>query len=376
MALLSKDEAHSIHAFLDDMDYSTEWAMYESQEPEYHNHDRRQLTKATKDLMALEAPPQYSDYNTHYQYNSYVQSFPFLHQPRQQPHPLSIAPHYTQQQHNSHFSSATPVLSSASASTSSSSQFSFPPDLPPSPTPRRPSPKRPPTASSSASASTSTSRSAAPAPAPLPPQPKLRAAPAPGAPKAALLSPSQKKANHIQSEQKRRANIRRGYEALCECVPALREAIREEEEAAMRDALPDTLHHNHSTKNSAGGSGSGNGKKRGGGAAGRAKRGDADGGEKTDGRAGPRSENVVLSKTIDYMNELLAERAALRSRLERARGMLPPGHPALRDAYGNGYGNGNGYGGEQPLWEREWKGGEGGDLGGTEDAEGEEDDEE
>lgn len=46
----------------------------------------------------------------------------------------------------------------------------------------------------------------------------------------ALLSPSQKRANHIQSEQKRRANIRRGYEALCEVVPSLREAIRAEEE--------------------------------------------------------------------------------------------------------------------------------------------------
>ncbi|KIJ05479.1 hypothetical protein PAXINDRAFT_21274, partial [Paxillus involutus ATCC 200175] len=48
--------------------------------------------------------------------------------------------------------------------------------------------------------------------------------------KAALLSPSQKKANHIQSEQKRRANIRRGYDALCETVPALREACQAEDE--------------------------------------------------------------------------------------------------------------------------------------------------
>ena len=46
-----------------------------------------------------------------------------------------------------------------------------------------------------------------------------------------MLSPSQKRANHIQSEQKRRANIRKGYEALCEAVPALREAIKLEEEA-------------------------------------------------------------------------------------------------------------------------------------------------
>ena len=51
-----------------------------------------------------------------------------------------------------------------------------------------------------------------------------------GAAKPALLSPSQKRANHIQSEQKRRANIRKGYEALCEVVPALRDAIRAEEE--------------------------------------------------------------------------------------------------------------------------------------------------
>lgn len=55
--------------------------------------------------------------------------------------------------------------------------------------------------------------------------------PSNGTSKPALLSPSQKRANHIQSEQKRRANIRRGYEALCDAVPALREAIKAEEEA-------------------------------------------------------------------------------------------------------------------------------------------------
>ena len=52
-----------------------------------------------------------------------------------------------------------------------------------------------------------------------------------GGQRQALLSPSQKRANHIQSEQKRRANIRRGYEALCEVVPSLREAIKAEEES-------------------------------------------------------------------------------------------------------------------------------------------------
>ena len=89
--------------------------------------------------------------------------------------------------------------------------------------------------------------------------------------KPALLSASQKKANHIQSEQKRRANIRRGYEALCETVPALREAIRAEEEASS-------------------GLGSG-GKKR------RTRGRVGDDGERIDGRAGPRSENIVLAKS-------------------------------------------------------------------------------
>ena len=97
-------------------------------------------------------------------------------------------------------------------------------------------------------------------------------------PKHALLSPSQKKANHIQSEQKRRANIRRGYDALCETVPALREAAREDEE---REA-----------EARAAGDGKMSGKTV---ACGKSKRGKKD--DRADGRAGPRSENVVLSKS-------------------------------------------------------------------------------
>ena len=90
--------------------------------------------------------------------------------------------------------------------------------------------------------------------------------------KAVLLSPSQKKANHIQSEQKRRANIRRGYDALCETVPALREACQAEEEQQLAE-------------------GKSRSRRRG---KGKAK---SDDGERADGRAGPRSENVVLSKS-------------------------------------------------------------------------------
>ncbi|TFK84259.1 hypothetical protein K466DRAFT_496917 [Polyporus arcularius HHB13444] len=156
-----------------------------------------------------------------------------------------------------------------------------------------------------------------------------------GGAKGALLSPSQKRANHIQSEQKRRANIRRGYEALCETVPALREAIRAEEERERTKELEEEA----SAKSKVRG-GSDKGKKK--------KKSE---GEKADGRAGPRSENVVLQKTIDYIEGLLAERVALRQRLELARGMLPPTHPALpvdpRHMDSSGV----------PLWEREWNGG-------------------
>ncbi|KAJ7126796.1 hypothetical protein C8R44DRAFT_617548 [Mycena epipterygia] len=250
-------------------------------------------------------------YNTHYDYHSgpvYSRqpTFPFLHQQQHQQRPqpsLTINNyHQTPRPYN-----ATP----STASTDSSSSFSFPPDNSPEPLPN---PRR----------NTSPKRTVAVAPAP--PSKRPRTAPPPAKP--ALLSPSQKKANHIQSEQKRRANIRRGYEALCENVPALRDAIREEEALTAMQPLP--------TASSKGKRGRGRGRADDGGAA-----------DKVDGRAGPRSENVVLSKTIDYMNELLADRAALSARLDRARAVLPPGHPARTPAHAD------------PLWEREWKGGVG-----------------
>ena len=177
-----------------------------------------------------------------------------------------------------------------------------------------------------------------------------------------LLSVSQKKANHIQSEQKRRANIRRGYAALCETVPALREAIREEEEAE-KNAVDPNISIGIEAKTNSGG------KKR------RSKKGAAVDGkdlddkdkEKTDGRAGPMSENMVLSKSmqfyfifkvskslciisltaIEHIQHLLTERSSLLSRLQHAKASLPAGHPALNTLD------------PDPPWEKEWKGGEG-----------------
>ena len=101
-----------------------------------------------------------------------------------------------------------------------------------------------------------------------------------------LLSASQKRANHIQSEQKRRANIRRGYEALCETVPALKEAIRKEEEeaATMFGSTGSSSSRNSARKKKS--------------------KNDTDDGEKIDGRAGPRSENIVLQKSRRRLSHL------------------------------------------------------------------------
>lgn len=90
-----------------------------------------------------------------------------------------------------------------------------------------------------------------------------------------------------------------------------------------------------------------------------------DDGERVDGRAGPRSENVVLSKSehyhvkstclimtlslaIDYLHDLLSERDVLMQRLHTARSALPATHPLLRPNPDTPI----------PLWERKWSGGE------------------
>ncbi|KAJ7227363.1 hypothetical protein GGX14DRAFT_629635 [Mycena pura] len=343
MSLLTKSEASSFHAFLDTMDYdasvSKEWQMYAQHPEPDQTLDKTTLTKATKDLMALDAraggfglqhpyqQPLYSyyqqgtQYGTHYDYQhagpavSRQPTFPFLHQrPQPTPQSLSIGHHPARPHPIPTPTASTSSTASASSSHSSSRDLTESPDPP---APRRRSPKQHQTHQQQDPHAT-----AAPPPAK---RPRTSAAAPPPPAKPALLSPEQKKANHIQSEKKRRANLRRGYEALCDAVPALRDSIREEEAAASSKSK----------------------RSRGRGRA--AEDGAAAAAEKADGRAGPRSENVVLSKTIDYLNELLAGRDALRERLDRARALLPPGHPALESAT------------PEPLWEREWKGGLGND---------------
>ena len=93
-----------------------------------------------------------------------------------------------------------------------------------------------------------------------------------------------------------------------------------------------------------------------------------DDGEKIDGRAGPRSENIVLQKSrehflhlctvltpaplkaIDYIQELNATKEDLLRRLAHARGSLPPGHPLLTAQDISSPTTSQ----TAPLWEREW----------------------
>ncbi|QRV75015.1 helix loop helix DNA-binding domain protein [Ceratobasidium sp. AG-Ba] len=131
-----------------------------------------------------------------------------------------------------------------------------------------------------------------------------------------LLSKDQKKKNHIHSEQKRRATIRKGYALLCDQVPSLRMAIAAAEADEAEQAADGDSRRRRRSR-------------------GRASTTD---GERLDGRAGPRSESVVLVKTIDHLKDLLASRQELLTRVQEMRA--------------------TGLGGDSP-WERAWDGGTG-----------------
>ncbi|EGN98864.1 hypothetical protein SERLA73DRAFT_108042 [Serpula lacrymans var. lacrymans S7.3] len=375
MSLLTPSESHAFQSFLSSLDcsdFSPEWDMqleiaHDDVQPA---HGREALEKATKDLMALDAaekwkyplvsqPPQplrersvtpmnrdphpqancfsflYSTRQNQRSSNpsseftrtkSKSKSLPVpvqtsarsrLHSPplHRTVNPISVSTSSARHQSPSSLSSHSPLDSSASSSTLIPPVASLPPSKRSPPAETTHSNKRPRPSPSSSHDTVINSRSNSSS-------------------KPTLLSPSQKKANHIQSEQKRRANIRRGYEALCDTVPALREAIQLEEEENNRK-----------------------GKKR----RGRGKTNED--GDKVDGRAGPRSENVVLSKTIDYINDLLYEREDLLERMKTAQQSLPHNHPLLnRDRFST-----------PPLWERKWTGGEQKDGDDDEDEEEEED---
>ncbi|KAG2353804.1 hypothetical protein BDR07DRAFT_1329215 [Suillus spraguei] len=357
MSLLTPTEAHAFQKFLsslDTTDFSAGWNMQLEVSHEHMPpaHGKEALAQATKDLMSLDTdkwryplahtpssrqPPSEQPVNRHPQSQS--NSLSFLYSTRRerrvegndaatgysQPPPSRNRAHIPQRTMNpSSVSARTRARTFAFENASSSSSSMSPIDLSSSassfstqhttPTPvssnkRSPPPDHDVTNKRRRQSSVTSQQFASDT---------GRAT--------TLLSPSQKKANHIQSEQKRRANIRRGYEALCDIVPSLREAMlaeaMEEDEAVA--------------------SGKKVGRRR---CKGKAANDD---GEKVDGRAGPKSEHVVLSKTIEYVTELLSEHDVFKQRLMVARSALPLDHPLLQrhpDA-------------PPQLWERKWTGGE------------------
>jgi hypothetical protein len=287
MSLLTPSESHAFQSFLSSIDYdysivesivaAADWTTLSDEigVPVPHAGPAKEaLAKATKDLITLPpAPPSSSSAWE----GTELKDIAFF-KPLRLPGPVhpALPPDVSKQRQDfehmqSIMNNAQPPMypraapprfhrpsTSASSSSSSATNIAGPSRLPPS--------KR---SLSEESSSSSASHKR------LRPSPSRASASTPSqalsGSKPALLTASQKKANHIQSEQKRRANIRRGYEALCETIPALREAIRAEEEASN-------------------GQGPGGKKRRSRGRVG-------EDGEKVDGRAGPRSENIVLAKS-------------------------------------------------------------------------------
>lgn len=306
MDLLTPTESNVFQSFLSAMDYTdlspSEWALLNSthvasDDDLASGRSSEMLAKATKDLMGLDAGrwdslaqqphglySHQSQQQTHPNAYSHRQTpstrretFPFLtsNKAQMEHSMLSIPPHQTDLHRHLSSPSATSAPTSATSTPASpQSPFGFPDHLSQVQLNQQRAPS-PGTKRSSSSAASGSSKRLRPSPPAASTSPQSTAS---GSTKQTLLSPSQKKANHIQSEQKRRANIRRGYEALCDTVPALREAIREEEEAEAQAGMGlssgKPSRSKRKKKDAAGGDG-----------------------EKIDGRAGPRSENVVLSKS-------------------------------------------------------------------------------
>ncbi|PLW07455.1 hypothetical protein PCANC_26795 [Puccinia coronata f. sp. avenae] len=208
--------------------------------------------------------------------------------------------------------------------------------------------------------------------------------------KPGLLSQEQKRANHIASEQKRRAAIRQGYSRLCLLVPALRAPIggprgvvrrtpflengdaghepsgvsrRSEEDSPLEEELsldqPASQNHLHTDESANS-------------AAFKRKRNKLP----TEAhRAGTRSEAVVLAKTVEYLRELEAERKVFLEKLTRLKGAarakgIPiytpqqstPQLDFQTDTTEDGYQRVNEKGdeeeeqGEPPVWECKWTG--------------------
>ncbi|GAA93494.1 hypothetical protein E5Q_00135 [Mixia osmundae IAM 14324] len=156
-----------------------------------------------------------------------------------------------------------------------------------------------------------------------------------------LLSEEQKRANHIASEQKRRAAIRAAYDSLAAVVPSLNDAPP----SGPADHRRSMSHEDDEGDERDGGETIGRGKRK-------RKPVPESQSSKPEARPGAKSEAVVLSKTVEYLRELHDQREALLDRLERAQALLAQrGQPC---------------GSRSPVWNLAWQddaseGGEGSD---------------
>lgn len=286
MSLLSPTESMAFQSFLSSVEHvdgwhgptPTEWLLYTQGNPDapddLHPRAKDALKKATLDLMSLDTSPTSS--------TSQSSAWPNF--------PAADPANTAKVQFRYPMGNDDPLYNpKAQARGRPSSSHTPSPGPNPSPPPSQ-SHSRPPLANQSSSkrsfdkigSSSSNVSNKRPRSSPKQPSPPPSESSATATARPALLSASQKRANHIQSEQKRRANIRKGYEALCETVPALREAIRKEEEeaaAAGGSTRPTVV-----TSVKAGG--------------GKRRKSKAVEDDKLDGRAGPKSENVVLQKSV------------------------------------------------------------------------------
>src|SRR5882757_3069921 len=235
MSLLTPSESHAFQSFLSSIDYdysiveslvaSADWTTIPDDMgiPVPHAGPAKEaLEKATKDLITLPPVPPSSSGAWE---AAELRDLTFFKPLRIPHHPSTlgshppVSPDIPKQRHEfDHLQSIVNNASSTHSRSAPSRLHRSPPSASSSSSsvthaagPSRPLPSKRSHSEESSSSSTSYKRQR--------PSPSRAGASTPSqlavhGGKPTLLTPSQKKANHIQSEQKRRANIRRGYEAL------------------------------------------------------------------------------------------------------------------------------------------------------------------
>ncbi|KAH9448387.1 hypothetical protein Pst134EA_027699 [Puccinia striiformis f. sp. tritici] len=146
--------------------------------------------------------------------------------------------------------------------------------------------------------------------------------------KPGLLSQEQKRANHIASEQKRRAAIRQGYSRLCMIVPSLRVRQQEQQSTISRQSEDDSPTLVEQDLNSPAIGREDNNSV----AASKRKRNKSATQDLQLNQSGARSEAVVLAKTVEYLRELEGDRKGYLENLNRLKSIARSKGISLRSA--------------------------------------------